>query len=298
MELRQLRYFCAVAEEEHLTRAAERLGIRATSLSQQIIALEKLIGTPLFTRTPAGMTPTAAGRALLPKAYVVLEAVEEALRAAREPDAPVLRIGVTPGAPPPAVSALGRLGARRGSTVDLRDLPVSRQLERLRAGGLDAGLVVLPADTTGLAEAVISDVPLGILMAQGHPLTRRDTVDWPDLGGQDLLWFDRELAPGYHDHVLAACADAGWRPRIRAGSPRRGLFTAELESGEAVVALRPRWAARDGDLVWRELSGAPRLRHALVWRIPQHGPVFAGLAAELADEARAHTDEAPPRGQR
>ncbi|WP_406229475.1 LysR family transcriptional regulator [Nocardia sp. NBC_01009] len=65
MELRQLRYFCAVAETGNLTRAAEGLGLRSPSLSQQIRGLEQELGAELFERSAEGMTLTAAGRALL-----------------------------------------------------------------------------------------------------------------------------------------------------------------------------------------------------------------------------------------
>ncbi|MFC7740367.1 LysR family substrate-binding domain-containing protein [Nocardiopsis composta] len=166
---------------------------------------------------------------------------------------------MVPGAPPGAAPLL-RPGA------ELSDLPAARQPDLVRAGELDAGLVVLPADVRGLDCAVVGDAPLGVLVAADHPLAGRDAVHWGDLDGQDLLWFDRGLAPGYHDAVLAECAAAGRRPRrVRSGAARRGLFTADLVHGGAVVALRPRWDARGG-LVWLPLaSGAPRLRHALVW---------------------------------
>ncbi|MHA6628100.1 LysR family transcriptional regulator [Pseudonocardia sichuanensis] len=297
MELRQLRYFCAVAEQEHLTRAADLLGIRPTSLSQQIIALERTLGTALFRRTPAGMTPTAAGRALLPQARHVLDAAEEAMRVARAAGRTPLRIGVTPGAPPAAGPAM-----RAHADVDLLDVPVARQLELLHAGGLDAGLVVLPADTAGLCAVTVSDVPLGVLVADTHALAGAAALTWADLDDQDLLWFDRALAPGYHDAILASCRAAGWRPgTLRAGPPRRGLFVAELRHGGAVVALRPRWDRRDGDgLAWVPLAAdGPRLRHALVWD-PSHdraGPL-AALAADLAAEAVPHDDAEPPRGRR
>ncbi|MBG0830423.1 LysR family transcriptional regulator [Planomonospora sp. ID67723] len=295
MELRQLRYFRVVLEQEHLTRAAEILGIRATSLSQQIIALEREIGTALFRRTPRGMEPTAAGRALLPHAVRSLEAAEAGARAVRLAihGDQVWRVGVTPGSPAGLVAVL-----RASVNADLHDLPVSRQLEALHSGDLDAGLVVLPVDGTGLRSMTVVDAPLGMLVSSGHPLAGRTDLAWADLDGQDLLWFARELAPGYHDATLEAFRTAGWRPRnVRAGPPRRGLFQAELHHGGPIVAIRPPWEAGDG-LVWSALPGAPRLQLALVWN-PSHcaaGPIGA-LAARLADEARPHAGEDLPRGR-
>ncbi|WP_280383802.1 LysR family transcriptional regulator [Nocardia wallacei] len=283
MELRQLRYFVAVAERRHLTRAAEELGIRATSLSQQIIALEREFGTSLFDRTPSGMTPTAAAHALLPHARRALDAVragEQAVRASAGPTRP-WRIGVTPGVRAGVVAAL----RNAAGDLDVRDLPVSEQLRRVPRGELDAALIVLPAETGGLRVHTVSDVPLGVLVSAAHPLAGAAVVGWNDLDGRDLLWFDRELAPGYHDAMLDTFRRAGWQPRrIRRGPPRRGPVLAELAVGD-VVAVRPRWDATSG-AVWRELAHAPRLRHALVWD-PEHRDAdrLSDLAVELAGEA-------------
>ncbi|MEU7529625.1 LysR family transcriptional regulator [Saccharothrix sp. NPDC042600] len=276
MDLRRLRYLCAVVEERHLTRAAERLGVRASSLSQQIIALERELDVTLFTRTPAGMTPTAAALALLPHARRMLDAAEVAVRAVRDSADRPLRVGVTPGAPPAVLPAL-----HTAEAVELVDLQAARQLELVQGGGLDAGLIALPEAVDGLRTAVVSDSPLGVLVADTHPLAGRDEVEWAELTGRDLLLYDRDLAPGYHDALLDGCAAAGWRPRVRSGPSRRSLFVAELRHGGDVVALRPRWDRSEG-LHWAALREAPRVRHALVWS-PVHDQAerLAALAREL-----------------
>ncbi|WP_205215278.1 LysR family transcriptional regulator [Amycolatopsis albispora] len=288
MELRQLRYFRAVAEERNLTRAAARLHLRPTSLSQQIIALEREVGTALFVRGPNGMEPTEAGLALQPEAERTLRQADRALQAARLPAGEGLRLAVTPGAPP----AVAALLARRLRQVD--DLPVSTQLHRIRSGELDAGLVVLPVDPV-FDFAVVSVAPLGVLVDSAHPLAARSEVDWADLSGNDLLWFDRDLAPGYHDDVLARAEEAGWTPRrILRGPPRRALFAGALRA-PGVVALRPRWSAEPGQRCI-PLRDAPMVRHALVWRDSQHARACAELAAELARAAEADARAADPDG--
>ncbi|MEV0249545.1 LysR family transcriptional regulator [Nocardia sp. NPDC050712] len=289
MELRQLRYFSVVAETRHLTRAAEELGIRATSLSQQLLALEKELGTALFDRTPRGMAPTAAAHALLPYAHRALNAAAAGARAAASAGTnQPWRIGVTPGAPPETLAALHAAAADPHTAVgelDAHDLPVSAQLSALRRADLDAALIVLPAATDELEVHVVSDRPLGVLVSTAHPLADR-AIEWADLAGQDLLWFDRDLAPGYYDATLDALARAGWRPRrIRVGPPRRALFRAELAQPQ-VIAIRPRWDESLDGVVWRALPDPPRLRHALVWDAAHPNAArLAELAAHLAAEA-------------
>ncbi len=247
-----------MADEGHLTRAAERLGIRASSLSQQIIALERELDATLFVRTQSGMTPTAAALALLPHARRILEEAELGARAVRDTVGRPLRVGVTPGAPPAMLPVL------YAKAVEVDDLSAARQLELLRRGALDAGLLALPEDVDGLRVVVVSERALGVLVSDVHSLARLGEVGWDDLTGMDLLLYERKLAPGYHDALLADCAAAGWRPvRVRTGPPRRSLFVAELRQGD-VAALRPREEAADG-LRWLPLREAPVVRHALVW---------------------------------
>ncbi|GAA2792967.1 LysR family transcriptional regulator [Kitasatospora sp. CM 4170] len=268
MELRQLRYFCAVAEEENLGRAAQRLGLRSPSLSQQIRSLEAEFGVPLFARSPAGMTLTAAGAALLPEARATLAAAERGMRAvaAAASAARVWTVGVPPGVPPELPRRFRTVAREAGVALVFEDAGSAEQLVRLRRRELDCCVLTLPVDADGLESVVIHDEPLGVLLCPKHPLAACDAVDWADLEGQELLWFRRELAPGYHDAVLAACHAAGWRPAVRAVAPRRALLLAELISGDQVVALRPRPVVAEPGLTWRPLAqDPPRLRLALAW---------------------------------
>ncbi|WP_051728297.1 LysR family transcriptional regulator [Nocardia brasiliensis] len=298
MELRQLRYFLAVAEERNLTRAADAVGIRPTSLSQQLIALERELGTALFVRSSVGMTPTRAGIRLVEHARTVLNSVHMARESVREERIP--RVAVTPGAPPWIASALWRGYAE--PSVELCDMQTSEQLSALRAGSLDVGVLLLPADLSGLDHAVIAEAELGVILAADHRSAERTAVQWADLEGSALLWFTRSAAPGYYDMIHESWTRAGWRPAaIRESAPRRALFIAELTHGADVVALRPAWDVRAGDgLVWRPLVGAPlSIRYALVWNSAD--PAAArhhAMVADLLRAAQPHEYPVSPRGQR
>jgi DNA-binding transcriptional LysR family regulator len=298
VELRRLRYFCAVVEERHLGRAAQALGVRSTSLSQQIRVLERELSAVLFVRTPAGMVPTTAALEFLPHAEAVLAAAERARESVRGPGS--LRVGVTPGSPDRLARRLFAAARSHGTGLVVVDEQTAGQLAALSRGDLDAGVAVLPVDAPGCRVVVVSDAALGVVVAAGHRLAGRDEVGWGDLSGSALLWFARELAPGYHDDVLDACRDAGWVPaQVRPRPPRRSLFVAELGGGDDVVALRPAGDAHaEHGLCWIPLAGpAPRLRHALVWRASHpRAPLLAALAADLRREAAPHARPAQPRG--
>src|SRR5947209_14282431 len=149
MELRQLRYFAAVADELHFSRAAQRLSIAQPALSHQIRQLERELGVDLFTRTTRVVDLTAAGRVLADEAHGILECTERIRAAARPTDAlrtGTLRLGAVPTALFEFVPALLRaLRARAPQVkVELRSGPSRTQVELLRAGELDAGVVYAP----------------------------------------------------------------------------------------------------------------------------------------------------------
>jgi DNA-binding transcriptional LysR family regulator len=283
VELRRLRYFCVVVDKRHLGRAAEALGIRSTSLSQQIRGLERDLDVTLFVRTPGGMVPTTVALELLPHARAVLAAAER-VRAAVRRTGP-LRVGITPGSPHWLPARL--FNAARSNRIDLEpvDQQTDAQLAALACANLDAGVAVLPVEAPGCIVAVVSDATLGVLVGPDHRLAGRATAQWSDLVDSALLWFAREHAPGYHDEVLTTCRNAGWVPReVRPRPPRRGLFAAELCGADDVVALRPHDDAHAADgLFWIPFAGPPpRIRHALIWPADHfHAPLLATLAADL-----------------
>ncbi|GAA5094830.1 LysR family transcriptional regulator [Nocardia iowensis] len=297
MELRQLRYFLAVAEERNLTRAAEVVGIRPTSLSQQIIALERELGAALFVRSASGMTPTQAGARLTEHARVVVESARRARESVRQRRA--LRLAVTPGAPPWCASTLWRAA---GELVpEIADSQTSEQLTQLRDGVLDAGVLLVPADLSGMSHIPVEDAELGVVVASDHWLAGRNVVRWADLDGCALLWFARSWAPGYYDAIRESWIRAGWQPTaVRESAPRRGLFGAELTHGGNVVALRPVWDVRPGEgLVWLPFAAdAPRIRYALAWHAADPAAArYRAIAADLVRAAQPHTHPATPRGQ-
>ena len=183
MELRHLRYFIAVAEERHVTRAAERLGMQQPPLSQQIRALERELDVQLFRRLPRGVELTDAGAALLADARAILSHIDHAFattkRTARGEQGQVA-VGFTSSAPfnpfvPRIIRAyrdafpLVSLTLDEGGTTDL--------IEDLRSERIDAAFIrTAIANQEGLVVSTLLQEPMVLALPRGHVLARRETA--------------------------------------------------------------------------------------------------------------------------
>ncbi|QKW30035.1 LysR family transcriptional regulator [Streptomyces seoulensis] len=277
LELRQLRYFAAVAEAGTVTEAARRLRIAQPSLSQQLKRLERRVGAPLFRRLPHGMELTESGRLLLTGVDRALAVLGAALDAARA--APVTAtVGVCRGVPRDVLErAERRLTAAGPLRLGYEPADSASQPELLRTGALAYGILRAPvADPAGLESYPLGDEPLGVVLHARHPLAGRTELTWADLSGLRLLWFPERRAPGYASAVLARLAEHGWRPdTVVEDSGSHTLFRHALAGHDDLVALRTRSAAgADADLLWRPVGPRPpreRLLLAVAGRTPWSG---------------------------
>ena len=216
MELHQLRYFVAVAEHRHFTRAAADLGVAQPSVSKQIRKLEVEIGDPLFDRTAGRITLTDAGTVLLPWAKRVLadlDAARAEVAGLATLEGGRLSVGATPSIStvllPPVLAQFHR--AHPGVALSVREAG-SRDLVRLlEVGDLDLALVVLPVPHDDLlATTAVLREDLVLAVPADHPLAKRRTVRVAELRGLPLVMF-RE---GYdlRTTTIAACEAAGFHP--------------------------------------------------------------------------------------
>src|SRR5580700_1613600 len=195
MELRQLRYFIAVAEELHFRRAAERLHMSQPPLSQQIRALEDELGFTLLTRTRRRVELTPAGEAFLRAARALLSELDGAVATARRIDAGQtgrLRVGFVGSAllsiVPGTVERFR--SSRPGVAIELRERSTVDQLRAVAAGVIDVGLVRPPIeDEAGLrAETVLRERTVAALPV-GHPLAALQRVPMRRLAAEPLVLF-------------------------------------------------------------------------------------------------------------
>ncbi|MFI9064373.1 LysR family transcriptional regulator [Streptomyces sp. NPDC053429] len=211
MELRQLSYFVTVAEELHFGRAADRLHIVQSAVSQQVQRLERALGATLFDRSPRHVRLTGAGERLLPEARAVLAAAERARAAVREQTN--LRIGTSTGLGDHLSRVLGHLAAQSpDTTVQLVSAAFRDRLEQVADGRLDAAFVRSLEPAPGLRILHLGADPLVAALPAVHPLARQTEVSLCDLAGLQLCLTARRNNPVLVDLVVGACHSAGFEP--------------------------------------------------------------------------------------
>ncbi|WP_326825324.1 LysR family transcriptional regulator [Streptosporangium sp. NBC_01756] len=256
MELRQLAYFVAVAEEGGFGRAAERLSIVQSAVSQQIRRLERELGVPLFDRSTRYVRLSGAGERLLPEARAVLAATDRTRQVAADIRAGtdgVLRLGIVQGPGDRIYRTLNELAAVAPRLqVRPRRLSLSARLSAIRSGELDAALVRALTDAPGLELLPIWTDPLYVALPVGHPLTRSADLRLEDLADLPLRLAPREDNPPFHDLVTDACRAAGIAP------PPGPPFTTFQETLSDIGVAAPSWT------VFYEVAGLPEIPRVAV----------------------------------
>ena len=299
VDLKQLRYFVAVAEERHITRAAERLGMQQPPLSRQIRLLERELDITLFRRKPRGVEVTEAGAVLLDEARALLERLRHALETTRRTargERGQLSIGIAPTAPfhplvPkvirdfrarfPLVSltleeglsddVIGRLSDERMDVAFVRNAVIRVE-----------GLVVHALLQEPMIAALPNDHPAAG-RGRGKPLALKKLAD-------DPFVLIGPPGTGLHDETVAACRDAGFSPRVAQLAPRitstLGLIAAGL--GVALVPESLQRVKLNG-VAYRRLAGAaqPKAFLGLALRKDNASPVLREFVASVRRAAAA-----------
>jgi DNA-binding transcriptional LysR family regulator len=216
MELRQLTYFVAVAEELSFGRAADRLHIVQPAVSQQIRRLERDLGVPLFDRSSRYVRLTAAGERLLPEARAVLAAAARARQIATgiaSGTEGILRVGTSQGLGERLDIVLDELRKTAPRLqVRLVSAPANERLARVRAGELDAAFVRAATTAPGVELLPMWQDPLTVALPATHPLAAQPAIQLSQLSGIPLRLAPRQDNPPFHDLIVGACADAGFEP--------------------------------------------------------------------------------------
>lgn len=263
MELRQLRYFVAVAEELHFGRAAKRLFISQPALSFDIRKFEEALGVQLFARTSKSVALTNAGGVLLREARrLLLQAAEAERLTVRSASglAGRLRIGFVHsmlyrGLP----GAVQRFEADYPSVeIVLSEMNTQAQVQAIQRGQIDLGYAHWGHFPSEIVSTPIFSEPFVCCLPAAHALARRSEVELAALADEPFILFPRDAAPHYHDLIIAQCVNAGFSPLIRHEARLWQTVLSMVEFGMG-VALVPRvlQQARSERLTFRALADAP-----------------------------------------
>lgn len=247
LDIRLLRYFAVVAEENNISRAAERLFISQPPLSRHIRHLETLLGVTLFLRHTKGLILTDEGRRVLDIIRPLLALQEHTLAALSQLSAPaqqLLRLGLTTAFEQGVFAAAeSALGEQTGA------LHITRQsspaLARLvRKGKLDAALVALPLNTEGLHLHPLSyQEPLIAALPASWPEAATADLALSALNHRPLFWFRRERKPDFFDYTRRIFDRAGYSPAYVEEPAEHDVLLARIARGEGMILLPASFSA-------------------------------------------------------
>jgi LysR family transcriptional regulator, hydrogen peroxide-inducible genes activator len=274
MNLRDLRYLVALADERHFGRAAARCHVSQPTLSAQLRKLEEYLGVSLVERQPRRVTLTEAGSRVVERARRILleaDAIVELARSDRDPLAGSLKVALIPTVGPYLLPHVARRLRRDLPQLKLMlyEYQTEPLLEKLRLGEIDVGILALPVPQDGLDACVLYEEPFTVAVPAGHPLAARDRLKLEDLRGETLLL----LEDGHclRDQALEVCS----RVRVHEDQDYRATSLETLRQMVAAghgVTLMPQLAAASHGGTARGLrikpfaKPAPARTIGAVWR--------------------------------
>jgi DNA-binding transcriptional LysR family regulator len=285
MELRHLRYFCAVAEEGTFSKASRVLHVSQSAISEQIADLEREIGGPLLDRQPRQTRLTPHGELFLDEAKKTLLAAERAIDIARRSlhgQIGTLAIGFFLWGSGDFFSRIIRdyRSLHPDVRLSLYEMHANVQMEALVSGRIDVGFtrpLEPPFDRTLRAELLYRD-PIVVALPREHPLAGK-RVSINALATERFILCERQLTPALFDSILALCSAAGFAPEISHYCSGWPSVLTLVESGEgiALVPSGARYLATRG-LVFSELQ--PDTTHvgiSLAWNPLRVNPIVEGF---------------------
>ena len=253
MELRHLRYFVGVAEEENVSRAALKLHVSQPALSRQIRDLEEELGFLLLTRSAKSVQLTDAGRAFLKGAIAVLQRAEDAVKTARAVATGAraeLHVGYAPSLTARFLPQTLRVFQARspGVRVKLHDFSTEEMLAGLREGKLHIAFVVKQRTLLrGLHFEDLARDAFCLAVAPKHPLAGRRAVKLAEAAREPLITYSRKDYPDAHQHLEALFAAVKNKPRVAEEHDSVSSLIAAVEAGNGVRHRRPiPWPAPPG----------------------------------------------------
>lgn len=301
MEPRLLRYFVAVAEELHMARAADRLGVEQSPVSRAMRDLEELLGVSLFDRSNQRTRLTWAGEVFLGECRHVLAAVAQAAhvaKAAAQGYQGFLRLAVSDGLALPRIASLLAISREDEPEVEIRvfEMPFARQLESLREGMVDIGFALSNAVTDdAIAEPVWNDRWFVVLPVR-HPLLAYVEVPLDQVLRYQLVLYQPDAGEGGHPALRALLESSDASPKVVEQTGSLGVMLTLVGAGYGIgfaPALQLQTLLRP-DIAIRPLAGPPCLLSTyLLRRQGESSPLLQRFLQRLQYEA-ARIKDCPP----
>jgi DNA-binding transcriptional LysR family regulator len=294
MELRQLQYFLAVAEELNFGRAAARLGIAQPPLSRQIRQLEQELGVELFSRTKRRVDLTEAGRVFLEEARQILSRVEQGVRVAQRAshgEIGRLVVGFEGSSTYDVIPVALKVYRERFPEVDLvvYAMTTEEQIQALLENRIDIGFVVSPLNDKRLTIEIILREALILAIPESHPLVAREEVRVRELSSESFIMFQRHRGCGLYDQVIALCQRAGFSPRVIQEADEMQVMLGFVAAGLGITLLSAsvQQFQRPG-VIYRTLQpSTPKVALALAWRRDDPSAVLQAFIEVVRESTRA-----------
>jgi DNA-binding transcriptional LysR family regulator len=291
MELRHLKYFVAVGEEQHYGRASRRLRVAQPALSRQIQDLEEEVGFKLFDRLPRGVKLSAAGKLFLEDARRILQAVTEATaRAAHvaRGQSGTLRVGFPEHASWHGVvpDSFRRFREQQpDAELQLQPAASLELLDAIRSGRLDAGFLnFMPNVDPELDQLAVAVHRVELAVPKRHPLTKLKKLRVRELTDAAFVWFPRRASPAFYDRLMHECYRGGLKaPRIVQEGLNEATILSLVSTGLGVgwVLGSARWRCPETVAILPVVDLNVPLRLALAWRRDNTSPLLARFIGEV-----------------
>lgn len=298
MDIRQLKYFVAVAEERHFGRAARRLHMSQPPLSTQIKGLETELGVRLLDRSTRRVSLTDAGRVFLRRANEILNSVDAAAEEVQQAESGLrgrLTVGFISSATLSLLPLSIRLFRERvgGVELELKELTSSQQVDELYEGGIRIGLVRLPMNSPGIRLEPVLEESLVVALPAGHALAMEDRISLEAMSDQPLVFFTRALVPGFHAQIVELYARIGAFPNVVQHAVHFQTIVGLVASGigSAILPESAQRVTRDG-VVYRPLDTPDATSWvALATLEGDNSLLVENFARAIRDVARCWTSE-------
>ncbi|MGU9868967.1 LysR family transcriptional regulator [Kluyvera ascorbata] len=291
LDIRLLRYFAVVAEENNMRRAADRLYMSQPPLSRHIRQLEERLGVTLFVRHSKGLTLTAEGLRVLEIIRPLLALQDKTYAALSQlalADAPSLRVGLTTAFEQGVFASLEAVLAAQVETLHVVRHGSPELVRQVRRGKLDAALVALPLETSGLSMTWLNrQEPLIAALPAQWPESEQERLTLSTLNGKPLFWFKRERNPAFFDFTRDIFRRAGYAPACLEEPLEHDVLLARIARGEGLSLFPASFSAiqRQG-VVFRPIDEATLCVQCGLVTLPENAARFAWLLEVVQADSR------------